>query len=110
MMWKRDWSADYCCRQVAAAGMRLPKIAGLARWRSTMAASVWSGSMSWIRMQRSSPRPRLVRPVLANGAIKPREAINAARRLIEQLDRPPVGVICGHVPGFNAWLVAAALG
>jgi DUF917 family protein len=26
------------------------------------------------------------------------------------LDKPPVGVICGHVPGFNAWLVAAALG
>ena len=24
--------------------------------------------------------------------------------------QPPVGVICGHVPGFNAWLVAAALG
>jgi DUF917 family protein len=26
------------------------------------------------------------------------------------LDAKPVGVICGHVPGFNAWLVAAALG
>jgi uncharacterized protein len=49
-------------------------------------------------------------PGFANWAIKPRDAINAARRLIEQLDRPPVGVICGHVPGFNAWLVAAALG
>jgi DUF917 family protein len=49
-------------------------------------------------------------PGFANWAIKPRDAINAARRLIEKLDRPPVGVICGHVPGFNAWLVAAALG
>ena len=49
-------------------------------------------------------------PGFANWAIKPRDAINAARRLIERLDRPPVGVICGHVPGFNAWLVAAALG
>src|SRR5580698_3113549 len=49
-------------------------------------------------------------PGFANWAIRPRDAINAARRLVEQLDEPPVGVICGHVPGFNAWLVAAALG
>ena len=49
-------------------------------------------------------------PGFANWAIKPRDAVNAARRLIERLDKPPVGVICGHVPGFNAWLVAAALG
>ena len=49
-------------------------------------------------------------PGFANWAIKPRDAVNAARRLIERLDRPPVGVICGHVPGFNAWLVASALG
>ncbi|MEI9923465.1 MAG: DUF917 family protein [Bradyrhizobium sp.] len=49
-------------------------------------------------------------PGFANWAIKPRDSINAARRLIEKLERPPVGVICGHVPGFNAWLVAAALG
>ena len=49
-------------------------------------------------------------PGFANWAIKPRDSINAARRLIERLHKPPVGVICGHVPGFNAWLVAAALG
>jgi DUF917 family protein len=49
-------------------------------------------------------------PGFANWAIKPRDAVDAARRLIEKLDRPPVGVICGHVPGFNAWLVASALG
>jgi DUF917 family protein len=49
-------------------------------------------------------------PGFTNWTIKPRDAINAARRLIAKLDRPPVGVICGHVPGFNAWLVAAALG
>ncbi len=49
-------------------------------------------------------------PGFANWVIKPRNSINAARRLIERLERPPVGVICGHVPGFNAWLVAAALG
>jgi DUF917 family protein len=49
-------------------------------------------------------------PGFADWAIRPRDAINAARRLIDALDKPPVGVICGHVPGFNAWLVAAALG
>ena len=49
-------------------------------------------------------------PGFANWAIRPRDAVNAARRLMERLDRPPIGVICGHVPGFNAWLVAAALG
>ena len=49
-------------------------------------------------------------PGFANWAIRPRDAINAARRLVERMDRPPRGVICGHVPGFNAWLVGAALG
>lgn len=49
-------------------------------------------------------------PGFANWAIRPRDAINAAKRLIDTLEKPPVGVICGHVPGFNAWLVAAALG
>ncbi len=49
-------------------------------------------------------------PGFANWAIRPRDAINAARRLVERMDRPPTGVICGHVPGFNAWLVGAALG
>jgi len=49
-------------------------------------------------------------PGFANPAIRPRDAIDAARKLVAQLDRPPAGVICGHVPGFNAWLVAAALG
>ena len=49
-------------------------------------------------------------PGFANWVIRPRDAVNAARRLMERLDRPPIGVICGHVPGFNAWLVAAALG
>jgi DUF917 family protein len=49
-------------------------------------------------------------PGFANWTIKPRDAIDAARKLIAHLDNPPVGVICGHVPGFNAWLAAAALG
>jgi DUF917 family protein len=49
-------------------------------------------------------------PGFANWAIKPRDAINAARQLTALLEKPPVAVICGHVPGFNAWLVAAVLG
>jgi uncharacterized protein len=49
-------------------------------------------------------------PGFKNWAIRPRDSINAARRLIERMDRRPRGVICGHVPGFNAWLVGAALG
>jgi len=38
------------------------------------------------------------------------DSIEAARKLVVRLDVPPAGVICGHVPGFNAWLVAASLG
>lgn len=49
--------------------------------------------------------PGVVRPTVA-----PRDAVDSARALLEYLPRPPVGVMCGHVPGFNAWLVAAALG
>ena len=49
-------------------------------------------------------------PGFMKWVIQPRDAINAARLLVQRLERPPAGVICGHVPGFNAWLVAAALG
>ncbi len=42
--------------------------------------------------------------------VMPRDSIDAARKLVGLLEQPPDGVICGHVPGFNAWLVAAALG
>jgi DUF917 family protein len=49
-------------------------------------------------------------PGVADPAIAPRDSVDAARQLTAMLDEPPVGVICGHVPGFNAWLVAAALG
>jgi DUF917 family protein len=49
-------------------------------------------------------------PGVANPAVTPRDAIDSARRLVAMLDQKPIGVICGHVPGFNAWLVAAALG
>ena len=49
-------------------------------------------------------------PGIADPAVMPRDSIDSARRLVAMLDQKPVGVICGHVPGFNAWLVAAALG
>jgi uncharacterized protein len=49
-------------------------------------------------------------PGVPNPAVTPRDSIDSARRLVAMLDQKPVGVICGHVPGFNAWLVAAALG
>src|SRR5260221_5334648 len=49
-------------------------------------------------------------PGVANPAVVPRDSIDSARRLVAMLDQKPIGVICGHVPGFNAWLVAAALG
>lgn len=42
--------------------------------------------------------------------VAPSDAIESARALLSHLPKPPVGVMCGHVPGFNAWLVAAALG
>jgi uncharacterized protein len=49
-------------------------------------------------------------PGFAKPSIAPRDCLDTARQLITLLDKPPAGVICGHVPGFNAWLVAAALG
>jgi DUF917 family protein len=49
-------------------------------------------------------------PGFAEWPVMPRDSIDAARRLVALIDEKPVGVICGHVPGFNAWLVAAALG
>jgi len=49
----------------------------------------------------------------APGFAKPelvlRDHVDAARALIDKLGKRPDGVICGHVPGFNGWLVAAAL-
>lgn len=49
----------------------------------------------------------------APGFAKPelvlKDHISAAESLIEKLGSKPVGIMCGHVPGFNGWLVAAAL-
>jgi len=42
--------------------------------------------------------------------VAPRDSVESARALLPYLPKAPAGVICGHVPGFNAWLVAAALG
>jgi uncharacterized protein len=42
--------------------------------------------------------------------VQPSDSVESARLLLRQLDRAPFGVICGHVPGFNAWIVAASLG
>jgi DUF917 family protein len=49
-------------------------------------------------------------PGFATPMIAPRDCVDAARRLMAAMSAAPAGVICGHVPGFNAWLVAAALG
>jgi DUF917 family protein len=49
-------------------------------------------------------------PGFAKPNIALRDYLEAANRLVAETGRRPAGVICGHVPGFNAWLVAAALG
>jgi uncharacterized protein len=49
-------------------------------------------------------------PGFAKPSVSWRDSVDAARLLIEGIGRPIAGVICGHVPGFNAWLVASALG
>ena len=100
-MWKQGWSADCSCRRAAAAGMRSTRIAGLAR----MALDY--GGVRLVGLDELDPDATVITatavgaPGFANWAIKPRDAINAARRLIEKLDKPPVGVICGHVPGLQ---------
>ncbi|WP_416414563.1 DUF917 family protein [Pantoea sp. App145] len=48
-------------------------------------------------------------PGFAQPELVLKDHITAAENLIEKLGRKPAGVMCGHVPGFNGWLVAAAL-
>ncbi|MVA22073.1 DUF917 family protein [Agrobacterium vitis] len=48
-------------------------------------------------------------PGFAQPELVLRDHVDAARALLDKLGRRPDGVICGHVPGFNGWLVAAAL-
>ena len=48
-------------------------------------------------------------PGFAQPELVLKDHITAAEVLIDKLGRKPAGVMCGHVPGFNGWLVAAAL-
>jgi DUF917 family protein len=48
-------------------------------------------------------------PGFAKPLIGPQDSIDCARRLVAMIGKPVAGVICGHVPGVNAWMVAAAL-
>lgn len=48
-------------------------------------------------------------PGFASPELHLRDHVDAAQTLVARIGRRPAGVICGHVPGFNGWLVAAAL-
>lgn len=58
----------------------------------------------WILVSTSVGAPGFAEPELVL-----RDHVEAAKKLIEILGSKPVGIMCGHVPGFNGWLVAAAL-
>lgn len=58
----------------------------------------------WLLISTSVGAPGFAQPELVL-----RDHVEAARKLIERVGSQPCGVICGHVPGFNGWLVAAAL-
>jgi DUF917 family protein len=49
-------------------------------------------------------------PGQARARTEPRDAVDAARALIEASGCEPKGVIPGHVPGLYAWIIASALG
>src|SRR6478735_5586094 len=74
------------------------------------------GGVDFVSLDELAPESTIITatavgaPGFAKPLIAPRDCLDSARRLIALLDAPPAGVICGHVPGFNAWLVAAALG
>lgn len=48
-------------------------------------------------------------PGHAAARTEPRDAVDAARALVEASGCDPKGVIPGHVPGLYAWIIAAAL-
>lgn len=58
----------------------------------------------WLLVSTSVGAPGFAEPELVL-----RDHVEAAKKLIEVLGSKPSGVICGHVPGFNGWLVAVAL-
>ena len=49
-------------------------------------------------------------PGYADPRLALRDYAEAANRLVAEIGCKPAGVMCGHVPGLNAWLVAATLG
>lgn len=59
----------------------------------------------WLLISTSVGAPGFAQPELVL-----RDHVRAAEVLIEKVGSRPAGVICGHVPGMNGWLVAAALG
>lgn len=59
----------------------------------------------WLLVSTSVGAPGFAQPELVL-----RDHVEAAEALIAHLGSRPAGVICGHVPGFNGWVVSAALG
>jgi uncharacterized protein len=85
------------------------------RNRAQARAALDYGGFEFVSLDELDPSALIITAtaVGAPGFAKPiiswRDSVEAARLLLEKIARPVAGVICGHVPGFNAWLVAAAL-
>ena len=90
--------------------------AAVARGRALGRMALDYGGVRFIALDDLDPSAPIITataigaPGFAKWPVMPRDSVDAARRLIAMLRQPPLGVICGHVPGFNAWLVAAAFG
>lgn len=86
------------------------------RNRAPGRAALEYGGFEFTPLNELDPTARIITatavgaPGFAKASISWRDSVEAARLLIEKIGRPVAGVICGHVPGFNAWLVASALG
>ena len=90
--------------------------AAVARGRALGRMALNYGVVSFAALDELDPTAPIITatavgaPGFAEWPVIPRDSIDAARRLVALIKEQPAGVICGHVPGFNAWLVAAALG
>ena len=90
--------------------------AAVARGRTLGRMALNYGVVSFAALDELDPTAPIITatavgaPGFAEWPVIPRDSIDAARRLVALIMEQPAGVICGHVPGFNAWLVAAALG
>ena len=90
--------------------------AAVARGRALGRMALNYGVVSFAALDELDPTAPIITatavgaPGFAEWPVIPRDSIDAARRLVALIMEQPAGVICGHVPGFNAWLVAAALG